>query len=40
MMPLKPFALKLPFNQKLELELIGRIVPDSEQASPAPQSDN
>jgi hypothetical protein len=33
MMPLKPFALKLPFNQKLELELIGRVVPDSEQAT-------
>jgi hypothetical protein len=36
MMPLKPFAMKLPFNQKLELELIGRVVPDSETASEAP----
>jgi len=36
MMPLKPFAMKLPFNQKLELELIGRVVPDSATASEAP----
>jgi hypothetical protein len=28
LLPLKPFGLKLPFNQKLELELLGRIVPD------------
>ena len=33
MMPLKPFALKLPFNQKLELELIGRVVADTEATS-------
>ena len=39
MMPLKPFAMKLPFNQKLELELIGRVVPDSETASQAPPAD-
>ena len=39
MMPLKPFAMKLPFNQKLELELIGRVVPDSETASPAPPAE-
>jgi hypothetical protein len=39
MMPLKPFAMKLPFNQKLELELIGRVVPDSEAASEAPPAD-
>ncbi len=39
MMPLKPFAMKLPFNQKLELELIGRVVPDSETASEAPPAD-
>jgi hypothetical protein len=32
-MPLKPFSLKLPLSQKLELELIGRIVPDSESAA-------
>ncbi|HMF38106.1 MAG TPA: hypothetical protein VKF17_15780 [Isosphaeraceae bacterium] len=38
-MPLKPFAMKLPFNQKLELELIGRVVPDSETASAAPPAD-
>jgi hypothetical protein len=28
MVPLKPFSLKLPLNQKLELELVGRVVPD------------
>ncbi len=28
LVPLKPFALKLPFNQKLEIELLGRIVND------------
>ena len=39
MMPLKPFAMKLPFNQKLELELIGRVVPDAEAAPDAPQAD-
>jgi hypothetical protein len=38
-MPLKPFAMKLPFNQKLELELIGRVVSDSEQASQAAQTE-
>ncbi len=27
LMPLKPLSLKLPFNQKLELELRGRVVP-------------
>ena len=35
MMPLKPFELKLPFCQKLQLELIGRIVADTD---PAPDS--
>ncbi len=39
-MPLKPFALKLPFNQRLELELIGRVVPDSDQASERVQADD
>jgi hypothetical protein len=32
-MPLQPFALKLPFNQKLELELIGRVVADTDVTS-------
>jgi hypothetical protein len=32
-MPLKPFELKLPLNQKLQLELIGRVVPDTEPAT-------
>jgi len=27
LMPLKPLSLKLPFNQKLELEIRGRVVP-------------
>ncbi len=39
MMPLKPFDMKLPFNQKLQLELIGRVVPDPESVSEAPQAD-
>jgi hypothetical protein len=36
MLPLKPFELKLPLNQKLELELVGRVVPDTD---PAPEKD-
>lgn len=32
LMPLKALAVKLPFNQKLEFELIGRIVSDPEAA--------
>jgi hypothetical protein len=32
MVPLKPFSLKLPMGQKLEFELIGRVVPDPEAA--------
>jgi hypothetical protein len=35
MLPLKPFSLKLPFSQKLELELVGRIVPDISAGSGA-----
>jgi hypothetical protein len=30
MMPLKPLAMKLPFSQKLEIELIGRVMPDAD----------
>ncbi|MFO0890503.1 MAG: hypothetical protein U0790_15340 [Isosphaeraceae bacterium] len=30
MMPLKPFELKLPLNQKLQLELVGKVVPDTD----------
>ncbi len=33
MMPLKPLALRLPFNQKLELELIGRVVADPDASA-------
>ncbi|APW63170.1 hypothetical protein [Paludisphaera borealis] len=33
LLPLKAFGLKLPFNQKLEFELIGRIVPDPDAAT-------
>jgi hypothetical protein len=39
-MPLKPFALKLPFNQKLELELIGKVVPDFEPTSQGGSDEN
>jgi hypothetical protein len=35
MVPLKPFSLRLPMGQKLEFELIGRVVPDPEAASAA-----
>jgi hypothetical protein len=40
MMPLKPFAMKLPFNQKLELELIGKVVPDTEAAAQGGSDDD
>lgn len=30
LVPLKPLAVKLPFNQKLEFELVGRVVTDTE----------
>jgi hypothetical protein len=33
LLPIKAFGLKLPFNQKLEFELLGRIVPDPDAAS-------
>jgi hypothetical protein len=33
MVPLKPLSLKLPLGQKLELELVGRVVPDPDAAS-------
>ncbi len=39
MMPLKPFDLKLPFNQKLQLELIGRVVPDTDSTPETAQAD-
>jgi hypothetical protein len=39
MLPLKPFELKLPFNQKLELELIGRVVADPEAATDGPSAE-
>ena len=32
LLPLKAFGIKLPFNQKLEFELLGRIVPDLDAA--------
>ncbi len=38
-MPLRPFAMKLPFNQKLELELIGRVVADSDGADSSSDGD-
>jgi hypothetical protein len=30
LMPIKPFTLKLPFNQKLQIEILGRVVADTE----------
>ena len=39
MMPLRPFDMKLPFNQKLELELIGRVVADTDDASSSSDAD-
>lgn len=33
LVPLKPLAMKLPFHQKLEFELIGRIVADPESTA-------
>jgi hypothetical protein len=30
LMPIKPLSIKLPFNQKLEIEVIGKVVPDPE----------
>ncbi len=32
LMPLKPLSLRLPFNQRLEIEIFGRVVPDSRLA--------
>ena len=29
LMPIKPLSLKLPFGQKLEIEIIGRVVPEA-----------
>ena len=30
LLPLTPLSLKLPFNQRLEIEIYGRMVPDNE----------
>jgi len=30
LLPFKPFSLRLPFNQRLEIEIYGRVVPDGE----------
>jgi len=39
LLPIKPFSLKLPFKQRLEIEIFGRLVPDAEPSSkPAEQS--
>lgn len=29
LLPIKPLSLRLPFNQRLEIEIFGRVVPDS-----------
>ena len=33
LLPIKPLSLKLPFGQKLEVEVIGRVVADSDSSS-------
>jgi len=33
LLPIKPFSIKLPFKQRLEIEVFGRLVPDTEPAS-------
>jgi hypothetical protein len=30
LLPIKPFSIKLPFRQRLEIEIFGRLVPDTE----------
>ncbi len=30
LLPIKPFSFKLPFKQRLEIEIFGRLVPDTE----------
>jgi hypothetical protein len=30
LLPIKPFTLKLPFNQKLQIEILGKVVADTE----------
>jgi hypothetical protein len=30
LMPIKPLSIKLPFNQKLEIDVIGKVVPDTD----------
>jgi hypothetical protein len=30
LLPIKPFTLKLPFNQKLQIEIVGRVVADTD----------
>ncbi len=33
LLPIKPFSFKLPFKQRLEIEIFGRLVPDIEPSS-------
>ncbi len=41
LLPIKPFSIKLPFNQRLEIEVFGRLVPDTEPSSkPAEQTED
>jgi hypothetical protein len=35
LLPLRPFSFKLPWNQRLEIEIFGRLVPDTEAAGKA-----
>ena len=33
LLPIKPLSLRLPFNQRLEIEIFGRVVPDTRAIS-------
>jgi hypothetical protein len=35
LLPLRPLSLRLPFRQRLEIEVFGRVVPDFERSNKA-----
>jgi len=37
LLPIRPFSIKLPFKQRLEIEIFGRLVPDTEAGSKPPE---
>jgi hypothetical protein len=37
LLPIKPFSIRLPFKQRLEIEIFGRLVPDTEPSEKADQ---